>query len=83
MLLAIAAADPDLTVTTTTYSFGDAVDSLGFNGDAYGLDGPGSHYENGFGVGSNGFWSYYIGSGTSLPNVGRIRGWIWGSHPER
>jgi len=36
MLLAIAAADPDLSVEITSYSFGDAVDSLGFNGASYG-----------------------------------------------
>ncbi len=67
MLDAIAAADPDLTVQITTYSFGDAVDALGFDGSAYGSNGPGSHYENGFGVGSTGYWSYYLGSGTTQP----------------
>jgi len=67
MLLAIEAADPDLMVEITTYSFGDAVTALGFNGSAYGPNGPGSHYESGFAVGTPGFWAYYLGSGTSYP----------------
>ena len=67
MLQAIAAADPDLSVEITTYSFGDAVTALGFDGSAYGPSGPGSHYESGFGSGATGFWAYYLGSGQTLP----------------
>src|SRR5580704_19564445 len=44
MIQAVAAADPDLTVQITSYSFGDAVTALGFDGSAYGSNGPGSHY---------------------------------------
>lgn len=68
MLQAIAAADPDLAAQITSYSFGDAVTALGFNGAAYGADGPGSHYASGFNAGTPGFWAYYTGTGTSLPS---------------
>ncbi len=67
MVDAIAAADPDLTVQITSYSFGDAVTAIGFNGAPYGPDGPGSHFQSGFSAGSPGFWAYYLGSGTTLP----------------
>lgn len=67
MIKAIAAADSDLSVTITSYSFGDAVTAIGFDGSAYGDGGPGSHFAGGFGVGTPGFWAYYLGSGTSYP----------------
>jgi hypothetical protein len=67
MIQAVAAADPDLTVQITSYSFGDAVTVIGFNGSSYGPNGPGSHYESGFSAGTPGFWAYYLGSGDSLP----------------
>ncbi|MHB8636940.1 MAG: hypothetical protein ACYC96_10775 [Fimbriimonadaceae bacterium] len=67
MLQAVAAADPDLTIQITNYSFGDAVTALGFNGTAYGARGPGTHYASGFSTCSPGFWAYYLGSGPTLP----------------
>ena len=67
MIKAVAAADPDLTVQITSYSFGDAVTAIGFDGTAYGPGGPGSHYQSGFSTGSPGFWAYYLGSGPTVP----------------
>lgn len=67
MFQAIVKADPDLTDHITSYSFGDSVDEIAFNGSAYGPTGPGSHDQNGFGVGTSGFWAYYTGDGVTLP----------------
>jgi hypothetical protein len=67
MIEAVAAADPDLSIQITSYSFGDAVTAIGFNGTPYGANGPGSHYESGFSTGSPGFWAYYLGSGQTVP----------------
>ena len=67
MIQAIAAADPDLTLEITSYSFGDAVSTIGFNGSPYGPTGPGSHYASGFNTGTPGFWAYYLGSGATVP----------------
>lgn len=64
MVNAIVASDPLLSDTITSYSFGDAIDSITYDGTSFGL---GAHTAGGFNGGTNGFWAYYLGSGSSLP----------------
>lgn len=65
MLDAIVSADPQLTDQIQSYSFGDAVETLSFNGSAGGY---GTHTQSGFNPNTPGFWDYYLGNGSSVPN---------------
>ena len=65
MMDAIGAADPQLLMQIQSYSFGDALETLTFNGSAAGY---GIHTQSGFNTGTPGFWDYYLGNGTSIPS---------------
>lgn len=64
MFKAIVAHDPNLSSTITSYSFGDAVSAIGYDGSSFGL---GTHSQSGFSTSTQGYWDYYNGDGFSLP----------------
>lgn len=53
---AVLGADPNLSSVITSYSFGDAVSSIAYNGTAAGF---GTHSQDGFNSGTPGYWDYW------------------------
>lgn len=82
LLTDVSDADPSLSYTFTQYSFGKAVTAIQY----------GNFGQAGFDSGSQGYWAYYLGAGTTAPTTwtssstgyeGRILGvdswdgWSW------